>query len=105
MKEQKNISKNIRLKHSVIEIIKRVILNFDKNAEIYIFGSRVALNKKGGDIDILVVSNRINFDNKLKILANLYKDIGEQKIDLIITKDKNENSFIKYAVNTGVRII
>ena len=104
MNEQKNIYQNIRLKDREITIIKSAVQKFDKNAEVYIFGSRTDLSKKGGDIDILVISELIDFEQKLKILAEIYKNIGEQKIDLIIAKNKNENSFIKHAINSGIKI-
>ena len=103
MNEQKNIYKNIRLKDKEIIAIKNAVLNFDKNAQIFIFGSRTDLNKKGGDIDLIVISELIDFEQKLKILAEIYKKIGEQKIDLIIVKHKNENSFVKHAINCGIK--
>jgi predicted nucleotidyltransferase len=104
MKEQKNILKNIRLKDFQIKAIKNAVKKFDENAKIYIFGSRIDLNKKGGDIDLLVLSKKITFDIKLKILAILYKQIGEQKIDLIIAKNKDESSFVQEILSKGVEL-
>jgi len=40
-----------------INIIKNNILKFDKDAQVYLFGSRVDDNKKGGDI--LIISDLI----------------------------------------------
>jgi len=104
MKEQKNILKNIRLKDSQIKAIKNAVKKFDEKAKIYIFGSRIDLNKKGGDIDLLVLSKKITFDMKLKILAILYKQIGEQKIDLIIAQSKDESSFVQEILSKGVEL-
>jgi len=104
MKEQKNILKNIRLKDFQIKAIKNAVKKFDENAKIYIFGSRIDLNKKGGDIDLLVLSKKITFDMKLKILAILYKQIGEQKIDLIIAQSKDESSFVQEILSKGVEL-
>lgn len=56
--------------------------------ELYLFGSRTDDNKKGGDIDLLVVSE--NDSEKLNhmrrataILVEIKSTIGEQKIDLL----------------------
>ena len=76
----------------------------DKRIEIaltYIFGSRADLNIKGGDLDILVVSRKILPIQRRFIKINMYKAIGEQKIDLIVTGEIN-SPFLKMAVQTGV---
>ena len=47
--------KNIRLSENVLNhIINTAIKIFGENIKIWIFGSRVDLNKKGGDIDIYI---------------------------------------------------
>jgi len=66
------------------------------------------LSKKGGDIDILVISENIRsekekFQAKMEILRNIYKKLGERKIDLIVT-NKPEKEIEKIAVEKGVRI-
>jgi len=70
--------------------IVQAIQGLDANAQIYLYGSRVDDDKKGGDIDLLVLSQFLDFDAKLKILAQLMKDLGEHKIDLSIVKDKKD---------------
>ena len=54
----------------------------DPQAIVYLFGSRVRDDLKGGDIDLLVVSTTIQFSAKLDILVAIKIAIGEQKIDL-----------------------
>jgi predicted nucleotidyltransferase len=54
----------------------------DPQAVVYLFGSRVRDDYKGGDIDLLVVSETIRFSEKLDILVAIKTAIGEQKIDL-----------------------
>jgi len=44
----------VRLKPDEIKKIKDAVYEYDKDAGIYTFGSRADLNKKGGDLDILV---------------------------------------------------
>ena len=99
----------VRLSNQQLEAIKESVKSvLGENAQIYIFGSRADLNKKGGDIDILVISENISsekekFQIKMEILKNLYKKLGERKIDLIIT-NKPEKEIEKIAVEKGVRI-
>jgi predicted nucleotidyltransferase len=91
----------LRLKKSEQELIKNTILSFDKNSKVVLFGSRADNSKKGGDIDLLVLSEKLTFDDKLKILTKLYFDLDEQKIDLIITNNLS-NPFVKIALENGV---
>ncbi len=98
--------KKIRLSDYQIKAIKNSAKEiFGENVEVYIFGSRVNQNKKGGDIDILIITNdkKNLFQKKLKLLASLYKKIGEQKIDVIIT-DKPKTDIEKTAIKTGVKL-
>jgi predicted nucleotidyltransferase len=66
---------------------------FGKNTKIYLFGSRIDDTKKGGDIDLYIDTEDKNhtslFDKKIQFLVKLNKILGEQKIDVVISKDKN----------------
>lgn len=75
----------------------------DSNSRIILFGSRADDTKKGGDIDLLIYSEKLVFEDKLKILAKLYEKLGEQKIDILIAKN-NKNPFVKLAESTGVEL-
>lgn len=73
---------------------------FDPDALVNLFGSRVDDNKRGGDIDLLVISGIITRDDKRKIKLKLYESIGEQKIDLVLAVDDLE-PFVKLALASG----
>lgn len=81
--------------------IINTILTYDSEAEVYLYGSRCDDSKRGGDIDIAIVSDKISKLDKRKIRLALYNLIGEQKIDIICGKT-NMSSFLKKAVETGV---
>ncbi|MFZ4539818.1 nucleotidyltransferase domain-containing protein [Propionivibrio sp.] len=68
--------------------ISDTIHQADADALIYLFGSRVDDAAKGGDIDLLVLSKRINLMTKLDILAQLHQKLGERKIDIAVYADK-----------------
>ncbi len=57
----------------------------DRDSSLFLFGSKIDENKKGGDIDLLVVFEKsediVKFD-RLSFLVELKKQIGERKIDL-----------------------
>ena len=93
----------MRLKKTEIEAIKSEVKKFDLNAEIYLFGSRTDDEKKGGDIDLLIISDKIKLNEKIKIRTRLYKIIGEQKIDLIATTDLN-TAFLKYVYERSIQL-
>jgi len=104
---RKTCYKNIRLPEEVINlIIKLAKKYFGKNIRIWIFGSRVDLSEKGGDIDIYIeIENAKNIlDKKLDFLVELDKKIGEQKVDLIIKSFNSEDFISQEAKRTGIRI-
>jgi len=94
----------VRLSEKEIEIIRNAIRKYDPDAEIIIFGSRADLSKKGGDIDILVVSKKIDYKMRRKIRVYLLLKLGDRKIDLIITDDPEKTEFTKVAYKKVVGI-
>jgi len=74
----------MRLSKEEIEVIKKSVLDIDPDAQIKLFGSRTDANKLGGDIDLLLISDKLTFSDKLTILINIKKYLGERKIDIIL---------------------
>lgn len=95
----------MRLNENYIKVIKKSFFEVFNQGEIYLFGSRVDDSKKGGDIDLyLVVENKINmFKNKIKFLAKIKRELGEQKIDVIFNIDKNR-LIEKEAIQWGIKL-
>ena len=84
----------MRLTEKEIQVIRKHVLHADPHAKIYLFGSRTNDLAKGGDIDLLVISNKIGFTDKTKIRVGIFSEIEEQKLDLVVKKDFND-TFIK----------
>ena len=80
--------------------IVRTVIAFDPNASIYLFGSRNDDRKRGGDIDIALLSSKIGRGVVSHIRLKLYELIGEQKIDIIFGAYPN-SAFFKMAVESG----
>jgi len=99
----------VRLSNKYIESIKRNgSAIFGEDSKILLFGSRLDDNKKGGDIDLYVIprldeTSDSLFEKKIRFLSKLQLELGEQKIDVVISKDKNRPIEIE-ALNTGVRL-
>lgn len=91
----------MRLSNLEINAIKQVVGNIDKDANIYLFGSRADDDKKGGDIDLLILSHRLEQKDSGKIKYELWDIIGEQRIDIFITKD-TAHPFTRIALKEGI---
>jgi predicted nucleotidyltransferase len=91
----------LRLTDEEVSAIKEVIMEKDQKAKIYLFGSRADNSKKGGDIDLLIISQVLTQENGPEIRYDLWDRIGEQKIDIVIAKDKS-HPFTNIALREGV---
>jgi len=49
----------MRLTQNEVTLLKEKLASLSKEAKLYLFGSRVDDSKKGGDIDLLVVSKTL----------------------------------------------
>ena len=79
----------MRLTQKEIETIKEVFLEVFENGKIYLFGSRLDDSKRGGDIDLFIKADHQDklLDKKISFLSLLKQKIGDQKIDVVISKD------------------
>ena len=93
----------MRLASEEHSAISDTIHRADADAMIYLFGSRVFDAAKGGDIDLLVLSKRIDLMTKLDILAQLHQKLGERKIDIAIYPDATR-PFPRMVMQEGGRL-
>jgi predicted nucleotidyltransferase len=80
----------MRLSASQVNIIKTSVLGIDPEARVFLFGSRVNDLLKGGDIDVLIFSSKMDFTAKVELKYKLLEQMEEQKIDIVITKDHSD---------------
>ncbi len=93
----------MRLANEDQSAISDTIRQADADAMIYLFGSRTDDAAKGGDIDLLVLSKKINLIMKLDILAQLHQKLGERKIDIAVYPDTTR-PFPRMVMQGGVRL-
>lgn len=77
------------------------IYGLDPNARIYLFGSRVYDDKRGGDIDLLILSEKLTSRDVSKIRIQLENHLGLRRIDLLIRKNL-DSTFAHIARDEGV---
>lgn len=101
----------IRLPESTITKMRSIFQeHFLPGDELWLFGSRVDLDKKGGDIDLYIETNldqhSIAIERKMEFLSKLQREIGEQKIDVVLKLTKSDYNLPIYEVakQTGLRI-
>ena len=95
----------MRLNNIQIEKIKEASKRyFGEDVKVYLFGSRVDDNKRGGDIDLYVETNETSeiLEKKLKMLSFLHKHLGEQKIDIVINNNTDNLIIYDVAKNEGI---
>lgn len=95
----------MRLTNETISAIREEISRIDPAAEVWLFGSRVDDAARGGDIDLLLVSERIDFPAEMKLRAAILGRIGWQRIDLIIRpRNRLGDPIAEIALQSGVRL-
>ncbi len=96
----------MRLTEFEASSIKKAFTEIFDEGKIYLFGSRVDDSKKGGDIDLYLCPTKEFEDmreKKIEFLMKLDEYIGEQKIDVVIAKDKNR-LIEKEALRDGIEL-
>jgi predicted nucleotidyltransferase len=93
----------MRLTSSEKNAILAAVSKHDAGARVILFGSRTDDRARGGDIDLLVVSDRIGFRQEWAIRRDILDEIGWQKLDLVVRRHSGLNEGIAHiAVELGV---
>jgi predicted nucleotidyltransferase len=79
----------MRLTPEQVNIIKWAVVDtFGDTARIWLFGSRVDDQKRGGDIDLLIETEETDVTrivkSELAFMVKLHRQLGEQKIDVLV---------------------
>ncbi len=65
------------------------------DCDVYAFGSRTDVSKRGGDTDVLVLSKESKFKLSLEIERRFF-EICEDKLDVVIEDPDNMTDFAKF---------
>lgn len=95
----------MRLSASEIAAIREETGRLDPQAEIYLYGSRVDDAARGGDVDLLVVSETLGFRELLRLRQQILDRIGWQQLDLVIRRrDQLNEPMAAIARETGIKL-
>lgn len=85
------------------KVIREATSLLDPQASVFLFGSRADPSKKGGDIDLLVISKVLGEKDKRILRWAIGDQIGEQRIDIVIAKDESD-PFVRIALSKGIKL-
>jgi predicted nucleotidyltransferase len=99
----------MRLTNEQVSIISSTARSiFGDSVQVLLFGSRISDTRRGGDIDLLVQSaddTTLNLSNKLVFIVELKKRLGDQKIDVLLSRaDEAGSAIIQNARKTGIAL-
>ena len=94
----------MRLSDAEVMNLKSSVQGLDSKAKIYLFGSRVDDTKRGGDIDLLLVSKVLDKTSKRVIRLAFFERFGEQKIDILLDDGQFKEPFHKLAFERGIKL-
>ena len=75
---------------------------------LWLFGSRTNLNKRGGDIDLYIETKKDPVEanaSKMRFLTQLTLVLGEQKIDVVIKSGNFELPIYNVAKEEGIQLL
>jgi hypothetical protein len=95
----------MRLDDNVAAAVREEIYRFDPAAEIYLYGSRADDAARGGDIDLLVISDQLGFRDVLRLRTRILDRIGWQQLDLLVRRPNQlTDPMLALALETGIRL-
>ena len=94
----------MRLSKSNQKTIREIIVRFDSKAKVLLFGSRTDDSSKGGDIDLLVISETLTKRDLRKIKILLQDQLGMQRFDMVLTSPDLADPFVKMAFDQGISL-
>ncbi|MBW6487271.1 MAG: nucleotidyltransferase domain-containing protein [Syntrophobacterales bacterium] len=100
----------MRLSEKSVNAVKDAVRSaFPGQARVILFGSRFFDDRRGGDIDLLVISDLPQGTReaaKIKAIVKMQMALGDQKIDVVVTADPARDSrpVVKEALLNGVEL-
>jgi predicted nucleotidyltransferase len=99
----------MRLTAEQTEVIRGAVREvYGEDSRLWLFGSRVDDERRGGDIDLLVRPNSVSgcytLMDKIRLLGKLERGLGERKIDVIVETPDDQRPIVKIAHESGIQL-
>ncbi len=95
----------MRLTPKEATAIREEVGRLDPDAEVFLYGSRADDSGRGGDIDLMVVSDKLGFRDTLRLRTRILDCIGWQQLDLVVRRrEQGADPLMALAQETGVKL-
>jgi hypothetical protein len=95
----------MRLKTSEKEAILRQTSRYASGSDTYLFGSRTNPETRGGDIDLLLLTDtKLPLKRVRELRRAILSEIGEQKLDIVNFAKKATHPFKDLALQGGLKL-
>lgn len=95
----------MRLSPEEIRAIREEVQLLDPAAGIILHGSRADDTQRGGDIDLLVITDKVGFRDLLRLRRGILDRIGWQHLDLVLRRrDQLDEPLATVARETGIKL-
>jgi hypothetical protein len=92
------------LSHQKLTIL-HAVHEQDPQAKVILFGSRTKDDQRGGGIDLLVISDQLDFRKQWKSRRDIPDEIGWQKLDLLgCPTDQLGSGIARLAIESGISL-
>ena len=99
---ERDKKKEIRLSQKELATLKQSLGELTDDYTLYLFGSRTDPEKRGGDIDLLIVSEKLKRRDLRKVRIDFFKKFGEQKLDIVLDDGSLSTPFVRYIIDKAV---
>lgn len=93
----------MRLSEREVQIIKEAVSRwFGPGSRVYLFGSRVDDQRRGGDIDLFVKTDLSPQDAnraKLQAITDIQLALGDQKIDMVASPFVHDGELLEREIH------
>lgn len=86
-------------RRQILEQVRR----YDPQAQVRVFGSRARADARGGDIDLLIHSNRMDRTTLRELRIDLQDVLGPQHLDLVL-HGRHPTAFARHVAREAVEL-
>ena len=74
-----------------VRFLKQCLKKSDENEKLYLFGSRIDNTRSGGEIDLLIITQKLKRTDLWMFREPFYEQFCEQKKVIVLTNPENLN--------------